>query len=220
MRKPILSGASGPPLSPRMLPAVGACSHRPYQVVFPTASELAVQIEHPGALSWTRANHRTHFPATFHTVVETMMKCHHRTQNMEEAEAEVRRPVSPTLGPMFFGGRLLLRDQKSTHIPPELTRVPCASRLNRNHAHAPRKQAMQGSQAASPCSSSSKDASVGGWNSPAAQDEHGDAVNLGDLPKDLILEIIGHAAPYVPDIVPISASDLEMYQRGEGVPTP
>lgn len=56
------------------------------------------------------------------------------------------------------------------------------------------------------------------WNSPAAQEQYEDSsTTFGDVPKDIVLEILSLAAPYVPDIVPLNMNDIESYQRGEPI---
>lgn len=55
-------------------------------------------------------------------------------------------------------------------------------------------------------------------NSPATQDDMDyetapAQTNLGDLPKDLIFEIIARAAPYVPDIRRMSHEEVAERQR-------
>jgi len=56
-------------------------------------------------------------------------------------------------------------------------------------------------------------------SSPASQEDYETFKNenntsFGDLPKDILLEILAHAAPYVPDIVPLDENDILSYQQG------
>ena len=176
-------------------------------MVFPTADELAVQIEHPEALPWTVHNHFRRFPDSFKATVVAVMKCHHRYQRgvaALERDAACRAVrLRATAGEIGRRRRARVPRASRPDTAPPPARPPAASR---------EQAALEPACGGAGCSGRS--------NSPATQDDMDDEAayhaqtNLGDLPKDLIFEILSRAAPYVADIRRISREEVDQFQRG------
>ena len=154
------------------------------QVVFPTAIEATVYITHPTPLKWTKENHMKRFPKMYKESVITVLKCHHRWQNMD----------------------------------PDLAMIALSEKEEESRYQEKRSGEGEGREEGGEEEREGEGTRRDCWNSPAAQDQYEDVTStttFGDIPKDIVLDILSLAAPYVPDIVPLSQSDMEKYQRGE-----
>lgn len=159
------------------------------QVAFPSKRHPTLTLTLAKPSPWTQANHMEHCraDAVFGAGVREFLKAHNRLRRHPELQLQQERLQ---LGPTTRSKWKLIQQDVTTSSgaagPPSL-----ADRAFQESAgQRPRTTTGQGSPRGS--------------------------TNLGDLPFDLILDIISHwAPPVVPDVLPVVPADMEDEEGGE-----